>query len=447
MRRRMMVGAMVAAALGLLLAGCTLFEPATSVLPKSEGVAQQYLLELARIPGDFHAAVEAAGGVVVNTLEAIGVVVVEADDAGIQLIGNLPGVLLVLPNLAFGLAIPQFAELSTESIGDDEGYFGYQWALDAIDAPEAWDEGYTGEGVQVAVLDTGVDDTHPDLFGNVNTDDSISMVPWDETLTPVHWHGTHVAGIVAAADNGFGVIGVAPNAEIVSVKVFGVDPEDPTAIVGLFDWTLAGIVYAADLGVDVINMSLGGYVAHWEVPANEANAFINLVRKAVDYAYQKGVVVVCSAGNEAWNGLGDSGILHVPSDVGNGLCVSATGPVGWAYDPDTDLDLLASYSNFGPQIDFAAPGGDAQLYGIDPNWYYDMVLSCSPGGFTFAAGTSQAAPHVAGVAALIIEAGGGEMKPAHVLRDLRASADDLGKPGEDIYYGYGRINAYQAVAP
>jgi len=447
MRKRWMIGVMTAMALGMLLAGCSLFEPAASVVPMSRGVTQQYILEFARIPGDLGATVESVGGALVNVLEAIGVAVIEADDAGIQEIGNLPGVVSILPNLAFDLEVPEAVELSTESIGDDETYFGLQWALDAIDAPEAWDAGYTGEGVQVAILDTGVDDTHPDLTGNVNVDDSISMVPWDATLTPVHWHGTHVAGIVAAADNQFGVIGVAPNAEIVSVKVFGIDPDDPTQIIGYFDWTLEGIVYAADLGVDVINMSLGGYVAHWETPANEANAFINLVRKAVNYAYQKGVVVVCSAGNESWNGLGDSAVLHVPSDIGNGLCVSATGPVGWAYDPGTDLDLFASYSNYGPQIDFAAPGGDAQLYDVDPFWYYDMVLNCSPGGFTFAAGTSQAAPHVAGVAALIIEAGGGDMKPSHVLRELRASADDLGKPGEDIYYGHGRVNAYQAVMP
>jgi len=448
MRRRVVVGAIVALAVGLLLAGCTLFEPQARVVPMSEGITQEYIVEFATIPGDLRASVEAAGGVLVNLLEAIDVAVVETNDEGIQEIGRLSGVLTVLPNLEFTLEVPDFLEL--ESIGDDETYFGLQWALDAIDAPEAWDEGYTGDGVQVAILDTGIDGTHPDLVGNVNVDDSISMVPGDDTLTPVHWHGTHVAGIVAAADNGVGVIGVAPSAEIISVKVFKANPENPNAPIGLFEWTLAGIVYAADLGVDVINMSLGGYVAHWETPANEANEFINLVRKAVNYAYQKGVVVVCSAGNASWNGLGDSGILHVPSDVGNGLCVSATGPVGWAYDPNTDLDLLASYSDYGPQIDFAAPGGDAQLYDEsdpDPFWHYDMVLSCSPGGFTFAAGTSQAAPHVAGVAALIIEAGGGDMKPAHVLRELRACADDLGKPGQDIEYGYGRVNAYQAVAP
>jgi len=298
----------------------------------------------------------------------------------------------------------------------------------------------------VAILDTGVDYTHPDLAANVDVGSSASMVPYDTSPAPVHWHATHVAGIVAADDNGIGVTGVAPDATIVSVKVFGINP-DTGELEGYFTWTISGILYAASVGADVINLSLGGYIAHSEPPANEVNLFLKVLRKAVNYAGQQGVTVICSAGNDALDGQGDGGFLHIPSDIGTAACISATGPIGWIFDPTTDLDVLAVYSNYGPQIDFAAPGGNDVLY-PSPGWHYDMVLSTLlGGGYTWADGTSMASPCAAGVAALVIGKNGGDMKPAHVLRDLRQSADDLGKPGQDVEYGYGRLNAGRAVAP
>ncbi len=127
--------------------------------------------------------------------------------------------------------------------------------MDAIDAPEAWNTGQTGEGVRVAVLDSGIDGTHSDLAPNLNTDLSESFVPGEDwQVQPGFYfnHGTHVAGTIAAADNQRGVIGVAPNAEIVAVKVLSEFTGS-----GAFSWINAGIVYAALIDADVINMSLG----------------------------------------------------------------------------------------------------------------------------------------------------------------------------------------------
>jgi subtilisin family serine protease len=312
--------------------------------------------------------------------------------------------------------------------------------MQAIDAPGAWDAGVTGKGIRVAVIDTGISTTHPDLVGQIDFAASASMVPGEPEIEDYDGHGSNVAGIIAAADGGGKAIGVAPDAQIIAIKVFNQAGE------GYFSWTLAGILHAVDVGADIINMSLGAYVAHWDKPADEVNAFINLLRKTIDYAVQQGIFVVASAGNESWDGTGDQAILHIPSDVGNGVCVSATGPVGWTPGSDVDLDGFASYSNYGTPIDFAAPGGDFQLY-PDGDWYLDMVFNCYKGtGYSWFAGTSQASPHVAGVAALILEAYG-SISPAQIKAVLRHSADDLGKPGQDPYYGYGRVNAARAVAP
>ncbi len=459
MRKRVTAGGMVVLGLGLLLAGCTLFQPATRVVPMSEGPQQETILIFrGRIPGNLLVEIEATGGEVLAVIEPLNMALVRGSGrAYLEAIDGLPGLSETAPNIAAHWLPPtNVVELEPESIGDDEPYFGLQWALQAIDAPGAWDAGVTGAGVRVAVLDTGVNYEHPDLFGQVNLDLSISFVIGELDVMDHHSHGSHVSGIIAAADNGYGVIGVAPGAEIVGIKVLGADGS------GSFFAMMQGLVHAAENDCDVANMSLGAYFSHdgyykyednegvWHevfVGAAEINALLNAMRSAINYATAEGVLVVASAGNGSLNGQGDSGWMHTPSDLGDAVCVSATGPVGWWYDPATDLDLLASYSDYGPQIDFAAPGGDWQLYPGD-FWAYDMVLGPALGlDYYFFAGTSQAAPHVVGVAALIIEAGGGDMKPAHVLRELRACADDLGKPGQDVEYGYGRVNAYQAVAP
>jgi lantibiotic leader peptide-processing serine protease len=439
-KKRIVVGAGLLLLAALALVGCDVFQPAGLVGSKSVVTQDGYILVFNRMPSAIDAAVAAFGGTVKTVLADINVVVAYGDSAFAENARAAKDVAAVIRDLEIEKApAPKTAALDPEHIGSDEGYFRYQWDMTAINAPGAWNLGYTGEGARVAVIDTGIDTDHPDLAQNIDFAASASMVD-GETIEDYDGHGSNVAGIIAAADNSRGVIGVAPNATIIAIKVFD------AAGNGYFSWTIEGIAHAVAVDADIINMSLGAYVAHSDAPANEVAAFLNLLRDVINYATQQGVLVVCSAGNSALDGTGDAGLLHVPGDVGNGLVVSATGPVGWAPGSSVYLDNLASYSNYGSQVDFAAPGGDYQLY---PNgtWYYDMVFNCVNGGYAWYAGTSQAAPHVCGVAALIVEKLGRDVNPAQIKAALRHSADDLGKPGQDPAYGYGRVNAGRAVAP
>lgn len=348
--------------------------------------------------------------------------------------------------------------------GDDDFFFDLQWGHDAVDAVEAWNVGERGKGASVAVLDGGFDLDHPDLAPNIDFERSKNFVDGEELQygpADPFSHGTHVAGTVAAADNGFGVIGVAPEAQLILVKVLG------DAGSGSFADIIDGIVYAANVDADVINMSLGAYLFRnggilaadgsiIPVPASEVAELKNALQKAVNYAYQQGTTVIASAGNDAIDGQADKSGLHVPSDLAHVINTSATAPLGWALDPaSADFARLASYSNFGNKIDFAAPGGDFVYEGEElctvagitrPCFVFDLVFSAGNGGWYWSAGTSMASPHASGVAAIIIGANGGEMSPSQVETALRKSAEDIFKNGNDPYSGHGQVNAYNAVA-
>jgi len=406
------------------------------------------------LPGGLAGSIADAGGELVTSISEIGVAVaVSSDGSFMKNASKIKGIKDVVPDPEIRLIDPvmPFYELTAEAsspplTGDDDFYFDYQWGHTAIEATEAWEEGYRGAGVRVGVIDGGFDLDHPDLEPNINlglskdfTGEGLQYVFGDAFS-----HGSHTAGTIAAADNAFGTIGVAPEAELVLIKVLS----DTTGSGSSSD-VMQGIIYAASVDCDVINLSLGAVVYKsaygFDVPASYIAAYKNAYNRAVNYAYQMGTTVVAAAGNDGVDFDHAADLVHLPSGASNALSVSATGPIGWIFDYTTDLDVLAPYSNYGQKvIDFAAPGGLYELFD-SPGWQYDMVFSTGNGGWYWSAGTSMAAPHVTGVAALIIGKNGGSMSPAQVKAVLKASSDDLGKPGKDDAYGYGRVNAYRAV--
>ena len=300
---------------------------------------------------------------------------------------------------------------------------GTQWGLQKILASQAWDLSKGNSNVVIAVVDWGVDLDHPDLASEMWTkpgeipdngtdDDGNGYVDdvygWDfanDDNDPQddYYHGTHVAGIAAAAtDNGVGVAGVGFNSRIMAVKV-----GDGTTGQAAYSDIAHGIIYAADNGAKVINLSLGGY------------AFSSYLESAVNYAWNAGCVLVGAVGND------NSSSSFYPSAYANVIGVSAT----------DQNDARWSSSNYGSYISVAAPG--VSIYSTcwlndDPAYAY-WTLS----------GTSMAAPHVAGLAALLFAHGSGSNAAVRSL--IEGSADDLGDAGWDQYYGYGRVNAFQAL--
>jgi len=435
-----------------LLAGALLV--CLSILAPAAAIAQDdgFVLVAPHWGAQQTAAVEAAGGAVVygHPTSGIGLATSTAPDFLDR----------VMASKAFKYGAPDVVvqwqpDVPTQQAitPEDETFYPFQWSLTALEAPAAWNAGCTGAGARVAILDGGIYDQHVDLDDNLDTACSVSFVPgfaFNED-TGTFWHGTHVAGIVAAEDNGIGVIGVAPEATLMGVKVLHSGS-------GSFGWVIGGILYASDpasfgLGscakADIINMSLGGLFPKSATGGGQLFAALN---KAVNFAASQGVLVVSAAANDGID-LGQAyDYVVVPAESGSGIAVSATGPTGFAYGA-TNFTRLASYTNYGEDVIWVAgPGGDFTLVfqnPPDPFWFYDMVLSTSRGpddnGFyyTWAAGTSQATPAVSGVAALI--KGANPNIPLGALKTrLAQSAVDVGPIGHDQYYGHGFANAYNA---
>lgn len=261
-----------------------------------------------------------------------------------------------------------------------------------------------GAGVDIAVVDTGVDRSHPDLAGRVTTggvslDGAASVTPGAGGSDP-HGHGTHVAGIAAAsAGNGIGIAGVAPETRIIPVRVLGPSGGGWSSDVA------AGITWAVDAGAEVVNLSLG---TTWQSQA---------ITNAITYARAAGVVVVAAAGND-----GPTGPKNYPAADNRTIAVSSI---------DSDL-AISGFSTQGSYVDVAAPGS--------------LIVSTVPGGgYDYKSGTSMATPFVSGLAALMIGLDG-SITPDGVASRLTTTANDAGAPGVDPAFGHGIVNPVRAMS-
>ncbi len=283
--------------------------------------------------------------------------------------------------------------------------FGQQWNMNAINGPAAWDVSTGSISTTIAILDTGIDLTHPDLQDKIVA--GYDFVNNDATAQDDEGHGTHCAGIAAASsNNGVGVAGVNWQARLMPVKVL--DNEGS----GTYADVAEGLHWAADHGATVISMSFGG--------SGESQT----LREAVDYAYGRGALMAAAAGNEYQEG----NPVTYPAALEHVIGVAATTISNWH----------AWYSNTGYYVDIAAPGGEAGNAVLSTLW------TSSGHSYGRLAGTSMAAPHVAGLAALI-KAVNPALTPAQIEWVMEYTAADLGDRGRDDVFGWGRINALAAV--
>ncbi|GAB4264284.1 MAG: S8 family peptidase [Deferrisomatales bacterium] len=288
-----------------------------------------------------------------------------------------------------------------ETVQGDE--YAASWGAERIGARAAHELGITGQGVKVAVLDTGVDASHPELaaafrggYDFVEDDED----PFDESF---NGHGTHVAGIIAASRDGQGIVGVAPGVDLLVVRVLD------GAGFGLISWIVQGIEWAVEHGAEVINLSIS------------TSRHFQALQDACDAAAAAGVVVVAAAGNT------NGGEPTYPARYASVVGVTGT---------DRE-DRPAYFAPEGEGIALSAPGVE--------------ILSAQPGGgFGSLEGTSMASPHVAGAVALVLAAGvedvdGDGLRSDEARDHLLYTARDLGEPGPDALFGHGLVDVEAAV--
>jgi thermitase len=298
-------------------------------------------------------------------------------------------------------AIPNDLEFSKQWNLNNTGQTGGKSDAD-IDAPEAWNTQTGDSRIVIAILDTGIKKTHPDLAGKVINEINFSDSGTSDNADDVYGHGTHVAGIAAAVtNNGIGVAGVGYKCSLMNVKVINDIGK------GYYDWIANGMIYAAKNGAKVINMSLGG-------PPSKT------IEDAVNYAWDYGVVVVASAGNN------NNTEIQYPAYCGNCIAVAAT----------DDNDARASFSTYGDWVDVAAPG-DTIYSTIIPR-----VSKKTTTYYGYMSGTSMSAPHVAGLAGLIWSTGLYTTNN-QVRCQILGTADRIA--GTGTYWVWGRINAQRAI--
>ena len=289
----------------------------------------------------------------------------------------------------------EYAEVdatANASYTPNDPYLGNQWGISKVDAYGAWNATKGSTDTNIAIIDSGIDQNHPEFSGRIIGRSNFTTDPDVDN----RGHGTHVAGITAAnANNGTGIAGVDHNAKLMSVKVLDSNGN------GYYSWIANGIVWATDNGADIINMSLSGTSAS------------SVLQDAVQYADSQGVLMIVAAGNN------NTSTAPYPAAYSETLSVAAT----------TSSDSKASFSNYGSWVDIAAPGYS--------------ILSTVPGNsYEYYNGTSMAAPFVTGVAGLI-HAQHPDWTSAQIRSKLESSADAISLTG--YYWQNGRLNACKAV--
>ncbi|WP_159480225.1 S8 family serine peptidase [Streptomyces caniferus] len=438
--------------------------------------------------GKVEKAIAKAGGKVVIAHEQIGVIVVHsANPQFAASMRTLPGVqsagaTRTAPLKAQGttdIGKPQKIDLPKSQLmaagkaakaNGEEPLEPLQWDLPAIKADKAAKVNPGSRNVTVGIIDTGVDDTHPDLKANFSAKQSANCVggvadtskgAWRPWNPDEDYHGTHVAGTIAAARNGVGVAGVAPGVKISALKV-----SEPETSLFYAESVVCAFVFAADHGIGVTNNSY--YVDPWmfncKDDADQA-AIIDAVGRAASYAQRKGAINIAAAGN--------SGLDLAAPQLPDASSPNDSTPVERTINPKTCWDvptqlpgtvtvaaagvnkLKSYYSNYGlGQIDVAAPGGDSRQVPELPA-KNGNILSTMPGGdWAYLAGTSMATPHVAGVAALLKSAHP-KSSPQEIQWLLKEQADNPGCPTGDAtctgtkhvnsHFGYGIVDALDAV--
>lgn len=341
------------------------------------------------------------GGKIKRSHKHLNSIAAELPENEIETLKNDPSVAYVEEDRIITVAEPVNASgvLSQEYIDS--------WGVARIGADKVAATGNKGTGVKIAILDSGIDYTHPELVDNYAGGYNFAYVnndPFDDSTGAgaTAGHGTHVAGIIAARDNGTGVVGVAPEASLYAVKVLN------GGMSGALSDIIAGIDWSIENKMQVINMSL------------DSPQFSQSLKDACDRAALAGIILVAAGGNT--NTLG----VNYPAAYDSVIAVTAT-------KPDDSRPLF----NYGPEIELAAPG-------------YSIKSTVPGGGYSFMTGSSQAAPHVAGVVALLISSGiqdanGDGSLVDEVRRKLAETAVDLGDPGRDFQFGHGLVDAAKAL--
>ena len=471
----------VAIAVSLLVSSVVV--PRTAPMTASTLGGGRYIVAFdGAVPADLASRVQAAGGRIVDVVEAGGFAVADGLTASsAEALRRLPGVSGIQPDIIVGPApaevgdVRAIAEPAPCDPPAKPCYGKRQWNLDLIDAEAAWAQGYRGHrSVRVAVVDTGIDYNHPDLEGRVDLSPSGSVsllthsgepclpgtpsttateeIGWAERdgfreFMDYHSHGTAVAGLIVSKGNW--LAGVTEKTTLIAVKVHGRSRQNCLSVY------LRGILEAADRGADVIHLSFP-----LEFPREGNEAAITLIDDTMAYAREKGAVLVAAAGNNT-RFVGPSspqflfcGALHV-------VCVSGTAPTSAArVNGDWEFvfpETSAPNTNFGPDIDVAGPGGSTASGSNTSVWLLCSRVAVAPLGrpctlnnvIWSSTGNSFGAAATSGLAALLVSIVGPD-QPAEIERIIRSTATDVlippGAAGRDDYYGDGLINVGAAVA-